>query len=105
VPLDPANGRESCFAAARTCHSQDMREACMGRPICVRRGGQNRQPRHRTPEGVIELGFEVVIVCLLCGSVLGMVLLVSVVVGLRRKGNIRSLHQALFSDRAYGFEV
>jgi hypothetical protein len=56
-------------------------------------------------EGVIELGFEVVIVCLLCGSVLGMDLLVSVVVGLRRKGNIRSLHQALFSDRAYGFEV
>lgn len=49
VPLaPPTNDQESCFVAARTCHSQDMREACMGRPICVRRGGQNRQRRHRT---------------------------------------------------------
>ena len=43
-------------------------------------------------EGMRELGFGVVRVCLLCGLVLGMDLLISVVVGLRRKGNIRSLH-------------
>ena len=41
-------------------------------------------------EGVRELRFQVVIVCLLCGSVLGMDLLASAVVGLRRKGNICS---------------
>ena len=39
---------EEKVAASRTCRSQDMREACMGRPIRVLRGGQHRQPRHRT---------------------------------------------------------
>jgi hypothetical protein len=54
---------------------------------------------------VRELGFEVIIVYLLCGSVLGMDLLVSVVLNFRRKGNIRFLHQALFLDRAYDFKM
>ena len=47
MPLAPANERESCFAGSRICCSQDTKEACLGRPICVPKGGRHGQPRHR----------------------------------------------------------